>query len=244
VWVYDFLCLTGYGVTFPFLFTQYTILTISVEDGRTSQRSASVEESGRRVPDARDVVRKRRNHGHARGIFERRLVRRLCGGANVVVAGCLMITDCIQLPRNDKRPDRVEIAPEQLAEAAQQVEAMKPWWPKALPEPRLVGWYHSHPHITVLPSAVDIATQKVFEQMSTTWVGLIYAVFNRDARRVSDRYQLIAFMSNVNYEEQMTTALSEFLFLVKDTKTMFMSNVNYEEQMTTTLTREGTLHKV
>jgi hypothetical protein len=27
VWVYDYLCLTGYGVTFPFLFTQYKMLT-------------------------------------------------------------------------------------------------------------------------------------------------------------------------------------------------------------------------
>jgi hypothetical protein len=29
VWVYGFLCLTGYGVTFPFLFTQYNMFTIN-----------------------------------------------------------------------------------------------------------------------------------------------------------------------------------------------------------------------
>ena len=26
-------------------------------------------------------------------------------------------------------------------------------------ELRVVGWYHSHPHITVLPSRVDLSTQ-------------------------------------------------------------------------------------
>uniref|UniRef100_A0A914VGF2 MPN domain-containing protein n=1 Tax=Plectus sambesii TaxID=2011161 RepID=A0A914VGF2_9BILA len=69
---------------------------------------------------------------------------------------CLAIVDCIQLPRNEKHPDRVEIASEQLVEAMEEVEGMKRWWPPSLPEPRLVGWYHSHPHITVLPSAVDV----------------------------------------------------------------------------------------
>jgi hypothetical protein len=28
VWIYDFLCVTGYGVTFPFLLSQYKMLTI------------------------------------------------------------------------------------------------------------------------------------------------------------------------------------------------------------------------
>ena len=30
---------------------------------------------------------------------------------------------------------------------------------------RVVGWYHSHPHITVLPSHIDINTQVCLEQL-------------------------------------------------------------------------------
>ncbi|KAF4517130.1 hypothetical protein B566_EDAN008889 [Ephemera danica] len=51
----------------------------------------------------------------------------------------------IMMRRSDKRKDRVEISPEQLMLAAEHAEKLA----KDLHRPmRVVGWYHSHPHIT------------------------------------------------------------------------------------------------
>ena len=55
-------------------------------------------------------------------------------------------------------------------------------------------WYHSHPHITVLPSHVDVRTQGAWQLMDDTFVGLIFSVFNEEASR-TQRIQLIAFQS-------------------------------------------------
>lgn len=53
--------------------------------------------------------------------------------------------------RSDKKKDRVEISPEQLLEAAVEAERLS----EELKRPmRVLGWYHSHPHITVCPSRV------------------------------------------------------------------------------------------
>lgn len=50
-----------------------------------------------------------------------------------------------------KESDRVEISPEQLCEGAEYAEELS----KRLNRPmRILGWYHSHPHITVWPSHV------------------------------------------------------------------------------------------
>jgi BRCA1/BRCA2-containing complex subunit 3 len=63
----------------------------------------------------------------------------------------IQISAMIMMRRSDKRKDRVEISPEQLMLAAECAEKLA----EELKHPmRVVGWYHSHPHITVLPSAV------------------------------------------------------------------------------------------
>lgn len=57
----------------------------------------------------------------------------------------------VMLRRSDKRKDRVEISPEQLSGAAELAEKLQ----EELERPmRVIGWYHSHPHITVWPSHV------------------------------------------------------------------------------------------
>ena len=57
----------------------------------------------------------------------------------------------VLLRRSDKRKDRVEISPEQLSGAAELAEKLA----DQLDHPmRVIGWYHSHPHITVWPSHV------------------------------------------------------------------------------------------
>lgn len=52
--------------------------------------------------------------------------------------------------------DRVETSPEQMAACSALAEHMSV--STGMPT-RVVGWYHSHPHITVLPSHVDVNTQ-------------------------------------------------------------------------------------
>ncbi|ORZ32847.1 hypothetical protein BCR44DRAFT_1371680, partial [Catenaria anguillulae PL171] len=53
--------------------------------------------------------------------------------------------------RLDKRPDRVELAPEQLIQATAEAEQ---WSARLGRRIRVIGRYHSHPNITVLPSHV------------------------------------------------------------------------------------------
>lgn len=61
------------------------------------------------------------------------------------------IVSSVILRRLDKKPDRVEISEEQLVQATLKAEELE----KELGRPlRVVGWYHSHPHITVWPSHV------------------------------------------------------------------------------------------
>lgn len=53
--------------------------------------------------------------------------------------------------RSDRRKDRVETNPEQLAAASALADRMTTSTGRTT---RVIGWYHSHPHITVLPSHV------------------------------------------------------------------------------------------
>jgi len=84
------------------------------------------------------------------------------------------VTHVIVLTRTDKRKDRVEVGYAQLASAAERAEMI------GQREGRqccVIGWYHSHPHITVLPSHVDVQTQGQYQAMDERFVGLIFAVF-------------------------------------------------------------------
>ena len=71
--------------------------------------------------------------------------------------------------------DRVEASPEQLAQCSSVAEKVS-----ALGgvQARVIGWYHSHPHITVLPSHVDLRTQASYQMLDEHFVGLIVSVFN------------------------------------------------------------------
>lgn len=55
------------------------------------------------------------------------------------------------LRRSDKKKDRVEISSEQLLKAAAEAERLEIELDRPM---RVLGWYHSHPHITVWPSHV------------------------------------------------------------------------------------------
>lgn len=59
--------------------------------------------------------------------------------------------------RLTSKHDRVEASPEQLFEAVTEAEKLSKLYNREL---RVIGWFHSHPHITVWPSDVgEIAKQ-------------------------------------------------------------------------------------
>ncbi|KAI9252726.1 JAB1/Mov34/MPN/PAD-1 ubiquitin protease-domain-containing protein [Helicostylum pulchrum] len=95
------------------------------------------------------------------------------------------------LSRSDKRKDRVEIASESLHLA---VEAAENFSKLAGKEMGVIGWYHSHPHITVLPSHVDIRTQLTQQMMDEKFVGIIVSCFNGGANNV-EKVQITCFQS-------------------------------------------------
>merc|ERR1719163_1906277 len=94
--------------------------------------------------------------------------------------------------RSDKRPDRCEISPEQLVGALERAERMSGALQR---KTRVVGWYHSHPHITVLPSHVDLRTQAGYQAMDKDFIGLIFSVFNA-APEGRTRHEVLGFQSS------------------------------------------------
>uniref|UniRef100_T1IX35 MPN domain-containing protein n=1 Tax=Strigamia maritima TaxID=126957 RepID=T1IX35_STRMM len=99
------------------------------------------------------------------------------------------ISAVITLRRSDKRKDRVEISPEQLL--AQKLN--RPM--------RVIGWYHSHPHITVWPSHVDVRTQAMYQMMDDGFVGIIISVFNSDKATNQGRIELTCFQSETHSQQ-------------------------------------------
>lgn len=93
--------------------------------------------------------------------------------------------------RLDRRKDRVETNPEQLAAATAQADRMTAATGQTT---RVIGWYHSHPHITVMPSHVDVRTQAMYQMLDPGFVGLIFSCFSQDSSQVG-RIQAIAFQS-------------------------------------------------
>ncbi|CAN0502236.1 unnamed protein product, partial [Ectocarpus sp. 12 AP-2014] len=96
------------------------------------------------------------------------------------------------LTRTDKREDRVEVGYKQLAEAADIAERMSAQLGQ---DTRVVGWYHSHPHITVLPSHVDVRTQGQYQSMDRRFIGLIFSVFSEDKHSKVGTIEVTAFQA-------------------------------------------------
>jgi len=95
------------------------------------------------------------------------------------------VRSLIPIRRTTKEKDRVEIDPVDLATASQKAEDAGL---------RVVGWYHSHPHITVQPSHIDLGTQFNYQQhCDSNFFGLIFSVFNYDNKLGQDTREVIAF---------------------------------------------------
>ncbi|XP_049639084.1 lys-63-specific deubiquitinase BRCC36-like [Suncus etruscus] len=102
------------------------------------------------------------------------------------------IHSVIILRRSDKRKDRVEISPEQLSAASTEAERLAELTGRSM---RVVGWYHSHPHITVWPSHVDVRTQAMYQMMDQGFVGLIFSCFIEDKNTKTGRVLYTCFQS-------------------------------------------------
>ncbi|KAF5453213.1 hypothetical protein F2P56_028130 [Juglans regia] len=106
--------------------------------------------------------------------------------------------------RSDRRKDRVETNPEQLAAASAQAERMTTFTGRIT---RVIGWYHSHPHITVLPSHVDVRTQAMYQLLDSGFIGLIFSCFSEDVHKVG-RIQVIAFQSSDRKQNHASRPIS------------------------------------
>ncbi|XP_051152141.1 uncharacterized protein LOC127266073 [Andrographis paniculata] len=102
-----------------------------------------------------------------------------------------LIWGALPQPRCDRKKDRVETNPEQLTAAAIHAERMTIVTGTTT---RVIGWYHSHLHTTVLPSHVDVGTQALYQLLESGFIGLIFSCFNEDAHKVG-RIQVMAFQS-------------------------------------------------
>ncbi|KAF4399759.1 hypothetical protein G4B88_022842 [Cannabis sativa] len=132
--------------------------------------------------------------------------------------------------RSDRRKDRVETNPEQLAAASAQAEIslllsfntsyyyynghflsilllFHRMTTSTGRTTRVIGWYHSHPHITVLPSHVDVRTQGMYQLLDSGFIGLIFSCFSEDSFKVG-RIQVIAFQSSDGKQSQISRPIS------------------------------------
>ncbi|CAO3615226.1 unnamed protein product [Cunninghamella blakesleeana] len=106
------------------------------------------------------------------------------------------------LTRSDKRPDRVEIESTQQHLAAIQAEEES----KQTGRTRFViGWYHSHPHITVFPSHIDLQTQYSQQMMDEHFFGIIVSCFDKSENN-NHRTQITCFQSQSNDQGVLTQA--------------------------------------
>ncbi|KAI9206715.1 lys-63-specific deubiquitinase BRCC36-like protein [Polychytrium aggregatum] len=94
------------------------------------------------------------------------------------------VTRSIVTTRKDKSKDRVEVDPEQMSLAMTEADSAGL---------NLVGWAHSHPHITVNPSHVDLRTQFNMQTLDPRFFGIIVSCFNNDAG--TQRFQVTCFQT-------------------------------------------------
>jgi BRCA1/BRCA2-containing complex subunit 3 len=96
------------------------------------------------------------------------------------------ILSTICMTRKCKEKDRVEFDELQIAKASELAEKLSTEHNTKI---NVVGWYHSHPNITVPPSNVDLQTQ-YSQQYQGPFVGLILSCFGS-----TNNIKLIAFQT-------------------------------------------------
>ncbi|KAK9792982.1 hypothetical protein WJX73_007358 [Symbiochloris irregularis] len=98
----------------------------------------------------------------------------------------------VPLIRSDRRADRVEATPEQLASCSGTADDMSK---ETGVSHRVIGWYHSHPRIAVFPSHVDVSTQGGYQMLDPGFIGLIWSVFDTPEDNKKLQLRVTAFQS-------------------------------------------------
>ncbi|XP_073944018.1 lys-63-specific deubiquitinase BRCC36-like [Choristoneura fumiferana] len=143
------------------------------------------------------------------------------------------IVSSVILRRLDKKPDRVEISEEQLVQATLRAEELAAEVGRPL---RVVGWYHSHPHITVWPSHVDLATQSMYQRMDASFVGIIFAAFLTDQSTKAPSIQITCFQSVTDGSTQSRREIE--MEVVNNNDSLMMNNFEILTQLPAILKEE------
>jgi len=144
--------------------------------------------------------------------------------------------------RSTRERFRVEIDPLELSKALDFAASLQAANGEKL---RLVGWYHSHPKLAVLPSQVDLRTQASYQLMDPRFVGLIFSVYNMDTKSVCDKRQVTAFQSVIDEAGEKACAhvpITVHPTLSMISKDVFTSVYSALGQMWTTLVKEEQEH--
>lgn len=128
-----------------------------------------------------------------------------------------IIIGSLILKRHDKQKDRVEVSYSDLANASDVCSNINKFEGC---NSIIIGWYHSHPHITVLPSHVDVKTQGSYQQLHHGFIGLIFSVFDKG------RIEICAFQSIQN--ENLDWERLEVPIQVKTHLSSQISNANMQ----------------
>jgi BRCA1/BRCA2-containing complex subunit 3 len=106
-----------------------------------------------------------------------------------------LVSGLYVLRRADRRPDRVEVNSEQVAGATKYLEKWQQDAGYINSQLRVIGWYHSHPHITTHASHIDLRTQYQYQQyLDKNFFGIILSTFNIDNIK-RGRIELLAFQT-------------------------------------------------
>ena len=88
---------------------------------------------------------------------------------------------CLNLKRNCKEKDRVEVEDIQLSSAMDKAEELSQ---QINQKSNLIGWFHSHPNITIFPSHVDLRSQHNLQTLGVDFIGIIISCYSRDSSYV------------------------------------------------------------
>ncbi|KAI8435018.1 hypothetical protein MSG28_003450 [Choristoneura fumiferana] len=110
------------------------------------------------------------------------------------------IVSSVILRRLDKKPDRVEISEEQLVQATLRAEELAAEVGRPL---RVVGWYHSHPHITVWPSHIQITCfQSVTDGSTQSRREIEMEVVNNNDSLMMNNFEILTQLPAILKEEE------------------------------------------
>ncbi|XP_060844617.1 lys-63-specific deubiquitinase BRCC36-like [Rhopalosiphum padi] len=142
-------------------------------------------------------------------------------------------------PRGEIKKDRVEIMSEDLVNAMEDAKHFSRIKGANL---NVIGWYHSHPHITVWPSNVDLQTQLNLQNMDSCFIGIICSSYNTDTTTMMKEMKTVCFQAkqingmvhriDVKFQVAPTTCTSQLSFgvIVKHIETLYDELIkNYNE---------------